>query len=79
MKSVRNIEKITKVRTVVFEHVGFGTDSRQSMKVVASTKLTRAERAMREAKKYGAANNGQSGFRVKRTYKATAQSERQKC
>lgn len=27
------------------------------MKVVASTKLTRAERAMREAKKYGAANN----------------------
>lgn len=29
----------------------------QSMKVVASTKLTRAERAMREAKKYGAANN----------------------
>jgi F0F1-type ATP synthase gamma subunit len=28
------------------------------MKVVASTKLTRAERAMREAKKYGAANNG---------------------
>ncbi|WVR08310.1 ATP synthase F1, gamma subunit [Kwoniella sp. DSM 27419] len=40
LKSVRNIEKITK-----------------SMKVVASTKLTRAERAMREAKKYGAANN----------------------
>lgn len=29
------------------------------MKVVASTKLTRAEKAMREAKKYGAANNGQ--------------------
>ncbi|WVF68883.1 ATP synthase F1, gamma subunit [Kwoniella sp. CBS 6097] len=29
----------------------------KSMKVVASTKLTRAERAMREAKKYGAANN----------------------
>ena len=29
----------------------------QSMKVVASTKLTRAEKAMREAKKYGAANN----------------------
>ncbi|ORX38031.1 putative ATP synthase gamma chain mitochondrial precursor [Kockovaella imperatae] len=28
----------------------------KSMKVVASTKLTRAERAMREAKKYGAAN-----------------------
>ena len=27
------------------------------MKVVASTKLTRAEKAMREAKKYGAANN----------------------
>ncbi|TYJ56839.1 ATP synthase F1, gamma subunit [Cryptococcus floricola] len=40
LKSVRNIEKITK-----------------SMKVVASTKLTRAEKAMREAKKYGAANN----------------------
>ncbi|WOO79804.1 ATP synthase subunit gamma, mitochondrial [Vanrija pseudolonga] len=40
LKSVRNIEKITK-----------------SMKVVASTKLTRAERAMKEAKKYGAANN----------------------
>jgi hypothetical protein len=32
----------------------------QSMKVVASTKLTKAERAMREAKKYGAANNGMS-------------------
>jgi len=30
------------------------------MKVVASTKLTKAERAMREAKKYGAANNGTS-------------------
>jgi F-type H+-transporting ATPase subunit gamma len=30
------------------------------MKVVASTKLTKAERAMREAKKYGAANNGMS-------------------
>ena len=29
------------------------------MKVVASTKLTRAERAMREAKKYGAANSGE--------------------
>lgn len=29
------------------------------MKVVASTKLTRAEKAMREAKKYGAANNGE--------------------
>ncbi|CAD6591575.1 MAG: atp3 gamma subunit of the F1 sector of mitochondrial F1F0 ATP synthase, partial [Tremellales sp. Tagirdzhanova-0007] len=40
LKSVKNIEKITK-----------------SMKVVASTKLSRAERAMREAKKYGAANN----------------------
>ncbi|WVQ79521.1 ATP synthase F1, gamma subunit [Cryptococcus sp. DSM 104549] len=40
LKSVKNIEKITK-----------------SMKVVASTKLTRAEKAMREAKKYGAANN----------------------
>ena len=34
----------------------------QSMKVVASTKLTRAERAMKEAKKYGAANNGQLMF-----------------
>ncbi|KAK4686801.1 F-type H+-transporting ATPase subunit gamma, partial [Tremellales sp. Uapishka_1] len=40
LKSVRNIEKITK-----------------SMKVVASTKLTRAQRAMNEAKKYGAANS----------------------
>ncbi|EJT53254.1 ATP synthase gamma chain [Trichosporon asahii var. asahii CBS 8904] len=40
LKSVRNIEKITK-----------------SMKVVASTKLTRAEKAMREAKKYGGASN----------------------
>lgn len=29
------------------------------MKVVASTKLTRAERAMREAKKYGTASNGE--------------------
>lgn len=29
------------------------------MKVVASTKLTKAEKAMREAKKYGAANNGE--------------------
>ena len=30
------------------------------MKVVASTKLTRAERAMRQAKKYGEANQGRS-------------------
>jgi F0F1-type ATP synthase gamma subunit len=30
------------------------------MKVVASTKLTRAERAMKQAKKYGAANEGES-------------------
>ena len=36
--------------------------SSQSMKVVASTKLTRAERAMREAKKYGAANKGEYDF-----------------
>jgi F0F1-type ATP synthase gamma subunit len=43
LKSVKNIEKITK-----------------SMKVVASTKLTRAERAMKQAKKYGAANEGES-------------------
>lgn len=44
LKSVKNIEKITK-----------------SMKVVASTKLTRAEKAMKQAKKYGAANEGESG------------------
>ena len=50
------------------------------MKVVASTKLTRAEKAMREAKKYGAANNGafevhphrisllSTSFRTRRTH-----------
>ncbi|KAK7969002.1 hypothetical protein PG996_002554 [Apiospora saccharicola] len=40
LKSIRNIEKITK-----------------TMKIVASTKLTRAQRAMTDAKKYGAASN----------------------
>jgi len=39
LKSVRNIEKITK-----------------SMKMIASTKLAKAQRAMGEAKKYGVAN-----------------------
>jgi len=39
LKSVRNIEKITK-----------------SMKMIASTKLSQAQRAMQEAKNYGAAN-----------------------
>ncbi|KZT43278.1 ATP synthase F1 gamma [Sistotremastrum suecicum HHB10207 ss-3] len=39
LKSVRNIEKITK-----------------SMKMIASTKLSKAQRAMNEAKKYGSAN-----------------------
>ncbi|KAF2855523.1 ATP synthase F1 gamma [Plenodomus tracheiphilus IPT5] len=40
LKSIRNIEKITK-----------------TMKVVASTKLTRATRAMAESRKYGEASN----------------------
>jgi F-type H+-transporting ATPase subunit gamma len=40
LKSIRNIEKITK-----------------TMKVVASTKLTRAQRAMNEARVYGEASN----------------------
>jgi len=39
LKSVRNIEKITK-----------------SMKMIASTRLTKAQRAMQAAKKYGQAN-----------------------
>ncbi|KAF8510194.1 ATP synthase F1 gamma [Hysterangium stoloniferum] len=42
LKSVRNIEKITK-----------------SMKMIASTKLSKAQRAMTVAKAYGASNNGQ--------------------
>lgn len=58
LKSVRNIEKITKVS--VETHAVYcmlrANYSLQSMKVVASTKLTRAEKAMREAKKYGSAN-----------------------
>ena len=40
LKSIRNIEKITKTR-----------------KVVASTKLTRAQRAMTESRKYGQTSN----------------------
>ena len=40
LKSIRNIEKITK-----------------TMKVVASTKLTRAQRAMTESRKYGQTSN----------------------
>ena len=40
MKSIRNIEKITK-----------------TMKIVASTKLTRAQRAMTESRKYGQTSN----------------------
>ncbi|KAL0572576.1 atp3 gamma subunit of the F1 sector of mitochondrial F1F0 ATP synthase [Marasmius crinis-equi] len=40
LKSVRNIEKITK-----------------SMKMIASTKLAKAQRAMQAGKQYGAANN----------------------
>ncbi|KAI0783249.1 ATP synthase F1 gamma [Abortiporus biennis] len=40
LKSVRNIEKITK-----------------SMKMIASTKLTKAQRAMEAAKEYGSANS----------------------
>ncbi|KAG8987987.1 atp3 gamma subunit of the F1 sector of mitochondrial F1F0 ATP synthase, partial [Tulasnella sp. 427] len=39
LKSVRNIEKITK-----------------SMKMIAATKLTKAQRAVNSAKAYGAAN-----------------------
>ncbi|KAI0136702.1 ATP synthase subunit gamma [Xylariales sp. AK1849] len=40
LKSIRNIEKITK-----------------TMKIVASTKLTRAQRAMNDSRKYGQASN----------------------
>jgi F-type H+-transporting ATPase subunit gamma len=40
LKSIRNIEKITK-----------------TMKIVASTKLTRAQRAMTESRKYGQTSN----------------------
>ena len=40
LKSIRNIEKITK-----------------TMKIVASTKLNRATRAMQESRKYGETNN----------------------
>ncbi|KAK0617959.1 ATP synthase gamma chain mitochondrial precursor [Bombardia bombarda] len=40
LKSIRNIEKITK-----------------TMKIVASTKLNRAQRAMRESRSYGGASN----------------------
>jgi F-type H+-transporting ATPase subunit gamma len=40
LKSIRNIEKITK-----------------TMKIVASTKLTRAQRAMTESRKYGETSN----------------------
>lgn len=57
LKSVRNIEKITKVCTAAVQRECLA-DPFQSMKVVASTKLTRAEKAMREAKKYGGASNG---------------------
>jgi F-type H+-transporting ATPase subunit gamma len=45
LKSVRNIEKITK-----------------SMKMIASTKLSKAQRAMQAGKAYGLANSGFFSF-----------------
>lgn len=44
----------------------FRTSLQQSMKMIASTKLTKAQRAMTAAKAYGNANNGESDF-TKRT------------
>ncbi len=60
LKSVRNIEKITKVR-------GRGEKRKlqlkllkKSMKMIASTKLAKAQRAMQSGQLYGAANAGKS-------------------
>ena len=38
--------------------IPLATNNAQSMKMIASTKLNKAQRAMAAAKAYGAANNG---------------------
>ena len=59
LKSVRNIEKITKVRPRnILNSSGYLLDFWQSMKMIASTKLAKAQRAMEAGKKYGLANKG---------------------
>lgn len=60
LKSVRNIEKITKVlcmRCIMEPHLD-RVCVVQSMKMIASTKLAKAQRAMQAGKEYGAANSG---------------------
>jgi F-type H+-transporting ATPase subunit gamma len=56
LKSVRNIEKITKVRHIILlDRLALSTCP-QSMKMIASTKLAKAQRAMQNGKQYGIAN-----------------------
>jgi F-type H+-transporting ATPase subunit gamma len=57
LKSVKNIEKITKVAFSV-ESSECYLSNVQSMKMIASTKLARAQRAMVIGKQYGIANSG---------------------
>jgi F-type H+-transporting ATPase subunit gamma len=59
LKSVRNIEKITKVRlSQIFLFLLPLTQCPQSMKMIASTKLAKAQRAMQAGQEYGIANAG---------------------
>lgn len=59
LKSVRNIEKITKVRRCSgFYRACIDCSFQQSMKMIASTKLAKAQRAMQAGKQYGLANSG---------------------
>jgi len=59
LKSVRNIEKITKVCMfcIIEPHLD-RVCIVQSMKMIASTKLAKAQRAMQAGKQYGVANSG---------------------
>ena len=59
LKSVRNIEKITKVRLLVSVCHYASLTLRKSMKMIASTKLAKAQRAMQAGKQYGIANSGE--------------------
>ena len=58
LKSVKNIEKITKVSRNTYFWCTFANAALQSMKMIASTKLAKAQRAMQSGKEYGTANAG---------------------
>ena len=67
LKSVRNIEKITKVCSAI-RNVVHVVDNIQSMKMIASTKLAKAQRAMTSGKEYGVANTGAHALSPRQLY-----------